>query len=125
MNMLLVPRKTQTVGTNKWTKVMHLVPGEHVLPPLVIHNNGTIFSASYAGGLVTKFLDEKPLFFQLSDPIAELLTVMQLTSSISEPLLDIYPSPLGHVPIFAVTQLNLDAVDLTELLCILWRPVGP
>jgi hypothetical protein len=111
--MLLVPNIEQNFIHKEVCKGHEPCEGEYILPPLVIHNHEAIFSASYAGGLVPKFLDEKPLFFQLSDPIAKLLTVMKLTSCISEPLLDIYPSLLGHVPIFAVTQINLDVVDLT------------
>jgi hypothetical protein len=51
-----------------------------VLPPLVRSNHRAIFSLSHAYGLVPKTLDEKLKLFQLSILMAELLTVMKLTS---------------------------------------------
>jgi hypothetical protein len=61
-------------------KVWYLVRAKLIVPPLVRSNDGAIGSVSYAGGRVAKFLDEQPKFFQLSHPMAELLTVMFPTS---------------------------------------------
>jgi hypothetical protein len=103
---------------------MNLVTAELVIPPLVTSNHRTIFSAAYAGGDMAKIIDEHPKLSQLSEPVPELLIIMELTSCIKEPVLDVFPSKLAHDPIFARTHVHLDAVKFTEQLVVLFGPVG-
>jgi hypothetical protein len=103
---------------------MNLVTTELVIPPLVTSNHRTIFSASYSGGDMAKIIDEHPQLSQLSEPVPELLTIMEFTSCLIEPVLDVFPSKLAHDPIFASTHVQLDAVKFTEKLVVLFGPVG-
>jgi hypothetical protein len=58
---------------------MNLVTAELVIPPLVTNNHRTIFPSFYASGDMAKIIDEHPKLSQLSEPVPELLTIMELT----------------------------------------------
>jgi hypothetical protein len=73
---------------------------------------------------MAKIIDEHPQLSQLSEPVPELLTIMELTNCLIEPVLDVFPSKLAHDPIFASTHVQLEAVKFTEKLVVLFGPVG-
>jgi hypothetical protein len=90
-----------------------------IIPPLLRSKHRAIIPMAQAWEPEAKLLYEAPKSLQLVEPTAELLAIMNQTRSSIVPLSNVFPAPFGHLSPNAIAQINLGAVNLTELLSII------